>query len=204
MRRIAVAILLTWAASASAESPPKAASQTRMATFAGGCFWCMEHDFAAVPGVVRVISGYTGGAQAQPTYEQVSAGGSGHFEAIQVEFDPNQISYSSLLDAFWRNIDPTDQGGQFCDRGAQYRSAIFYHDDEQRGQAEASRAKLGQSGVLHKPIATEIRRAGPFYPAEDYHQEYAKKNPVRYGFYRATCGRDRRLKEVWGRTSERP
>ena len=166
------------------------------ATFAGGCFWCMQPPFDTVPGVVSTTVGYTGGHVDHPTYEQVSAGGTGHAESIQVVFDPAKVTYRQLLDVFWRNVDPTTRDRQFCDVGNQYRTAIFFHDDEQRREAEASRDAVAKR--LGQPVVTEIVPAGTFYPAEDYHQEYYRKNPVRYRFYRYTCGRDRRLAEVWG------
>lgn len=167
------------------------------AVFAGGCFWCVEADFEKVNGVVEVISGYTGGNVENPSYEQVSAGKTGHVEAVQVLYDPAKVSYQELLEVFWRHVDPTDAGGQFVDRGAQYRSAIFYADDEQRRTAEASRQALGQSGRFDKPIATEILPLTRFYPAEKYHQNYYKENPVRYKTYRAFSGRDQFLKMAW-------
>jgi peptide-methionine (S)-S-oxide reductase len=172
------------------------AGDVATATFAGGCFWCMQPPFDAVPGVVSTTVGYTGGHVDHPTYEQVSAGGTGHAESIQVKFDPGKVTYRQLLDVFWRNVDPTTRDRQFCDVGHQYRTAIFFHDDEQRREAEASRDAVAKR--LGQPIVTEIVPAGTFYPAEDYHQEYYRKNPVRYRFYRYTCGRDRRLAEVWG------
>lgn len=170
-----------------------------VATFAGGCFWCTESDFEKLPGVVEVISGYSGGQEADPTYEQVSAGQTGHLEAVQVRYDPARIGYAQLLDWFWRHIDPTDAGGQFVDRGGQYRSAIFYHDQEQRLLAEQSKAKLTDSGVFKKPVVTEIRPFTSFYPAEDYHQDYYKVNPLRYKYYRHGSGRDQFLERTWGK-----
>ncbi len=166
------------------------------ATFAGGCFWCMEEAFEKVDGVVSATSGYTGGRVKDPKYDQVSSGTTGHAEAVQVLFDPSKISYARLLDVFWRNVDPTDAGGQFCDRGSQYRSAIFVHDETQHRLAEDSKRALDASG-FQDPIATEIVAAPAFYPAEDYHQDYYKKNPVRYRFYKYGCGRERRLAQVW-------
>jgi peptide methionine sulfoxide reductase msrA/msrB len=168
------------------------------ATFAGGCFWCVESAFEGKDGVIDVVSGYTGGHKENPTYEEVSAGTTGHAEAIEVTFDPKRISYEELLDIFWRQIDPTDNGGQFVDRGSQYRSAIFYHSDEQRRIAEESKANLKKLGVHDKPIVTEIVEATVFYPAEEYHQDYHSKNPLRYSFYRFNSGRDSYLKETWG------
>jgi peptide methionine sulfoxide reductase msrA/msrB len=170
----------------------------RTATFAGGCFWCMESDFEKVDGVVEVISGYTGGHKDNPTYKEVSAGGTGHVEAIQVHYDPEKISYEALLDVFWRHVDPTDPGGQFVDRGSQYHSAIFYQNEEERQLAEASKKRLEESGRFDKPIVTEIIKLTTFYPAEDYHQDYYKKNELRYHFYRWNSGRDKFLRQVWG------
>jgi len=180
--------------------PPKSMAGPRvaLATFAGGCFWCMEPPFDKLDGVISTISGYTGGTTQRPTYEQVSAGRTGHAEAVQVTYDPSKVSYEKLLDVFWHNIDPLAVNQQFCDRGTQYRSAIFYTDDAQRRVAEASKVALEASGRFAAPIATAIERAGPFYPAEDYHQDYYQKNPVRYHYYRAVCGRDRRLEALWG------
>jgi len=168
-----------------------------IATFAGGCFWCTESDLEKVPGVAKVISGYTGGKKEDPTYEEVSAGGSGHLEAIQVYYDPQQITYAQLLDVFWRHINPTDPDGQFVDRGSQYRSAIFYHDPEQKRMAEQSKDALNKSGKFPKPIVTEILPLGTFYEAEEYHQDYYKKNPIRYRYYRHGSGRDQFLQEIW-------
>ena len=171
------------------------------ATFAGGCFWCMEPPFDKLDGVISTTSGYTGGHKENPTYEQVSSGATGHAEAIQIIYDPDKITYGQLLEVFWRNTDPTDGGGQFCDRGSQYRTAIFYHDDEQKRVAERSRQAVIESTGF-KAIVTEITGASAFYPAEEYHQDYYKKNPVRYKFYRYSCGRDKRLKELWGETGK--
>jgi peptide-methionine (S)-S-oxide reductase len=175
------------------------AADTALATFAGGCFWCMEPPFEALPGVVSVTSGYTGGQLPDPSYEQVSAGGTGHAEAVQIVYDPSRVSYAQLLDVFWHNIDPLAKDKQFCDVGSQYRSAIFYHDAEQKKLAEASREALRASGRLKGEIQTEIVQASQFYPAEAYHQDYAARNPIRYRFYRGQCGRDARLEEVWGK-----
>jgi peptide methionine sulfoxide reductase msrA/msrB len=169
----------------------------RKATFAGGCFWCTEADFEKVPGVVKAVSGYTGGKKENPTYEEVSAGTTGHVEAVQVYYDPAKVTYEELLDYFWRHIDPTDPGGQFVDRGSQYRSVIFYHDEEQKRIAEKSREALDKSGKFNKPIVTEIVKLTTFYEAEEYHQDYYKKNPLRYKFYRYNSGRDQFLKKVW-------
>jgi peptide methionine sulfoxide reductase msrA/msrB len=177
-------------------------SNLKTATFAGGCFWCVEADFEKVDGVIEVISGYTGGHKDNPTYEEVSAGGTGHVEAVQVLYDPQKVSYKALLDFFWRHVDPTDPGGQFVDRGPQYRSVIFYHDDEQRRLAEESKKELEQSGRFDKPIVTEIVKFTKFYRAEDYHQDYYKTHSVRYKFYRWNSGRDQFLKTVWGEEKE--
>jgi len=168
------------------------------ATFAGGCFWCMEHPFDELPGVISVTSGYTGGHKKNPTYEEVSAGGTGHAESVQIVYDPTKVSYTKLLEVFWHNIDPIARDRQFCDSGHQYRSAIFYENEAQHKAALESKAQLEKSNILKAPIATEIAQASEFYPAEEYHQHYYKKNPIRYKFYRASCGRDKRLKEVWG------
>jgi len=168
------------------------------ATFAGGCFWCMEAPFDEIPGVVSTISGYTGGQQKNPTYEEVSAGRTGHAESVQITYDSTKISYAQLLTVFWHNIDPLAANRQFCDGGTQYRSTIFYHNEEQRRLAEESKRSLEQSGKLDKPIVTEIVPLSEFYSAEEYHQDFYKKNPIRYKAYRTGCGRDRRLKELWG------
>ena len=167
------------------------------ATFAGGCFWCTESDFEKFDGVVEVISGYVGGQTQTPTYQEVSAGGTGHAEAIRVRYDPQKITYDELLDIFWRHVDPTDSGGQFVDRGSQYRPAIFYHDDDQKRLAEESKIKLETSGRFKKTIATEIVPVSEFYQAEDYHQDYYKKNPLRYKLYRSNSGRDQFLENTW-------
>jgi peptide methionine sulfoxide reductase msrA/msrB len=174
---------------------------TRTAVFAGGCFWCTESDFEKEPGVIEAVSGYTGGHTQNPTYEQTSAGGTGHIEAVKVTYDPTRVSYRQLLTWFWRHVDPTDAGGQFVDRGDQYRSAIFYADEEQRSLAEAAKEKLAASGRFKKPIATDILPLGEFYMAEEYHQDYYKKNPIRYKFYRFNSGRDQFLEKVWGEQS---
>jgi len=173
-------------------------SNLKTATFAGGCFWCVEADFEKVEGVVDAISGYTGGQKANPTYHEVSAGGTGHAEAVQVIYDPQKVSYKQLLDVFWRHVDPTDPDGQFVDRGSQYRSAIFYQDEEQKVLAQQSKAVLEKSGRFKQPIATEITMLGTFYEAEAYHQNYYKKNSLRYKFYRSGSGRDQFLKKTWG------
>lgn len=171
--------------------------KTEIATFAGGCFWCMDPPFEKLEGVIDVTVGYTGGTKLNPTYEEVSSGTTGHREAIQVTFDPDQISYAGLLDVFWKNIDPTDSGGQFADRGNQYSSALFYHSEQQKLLAEASRASLDKSGILGRPVATMIIRASTFYPAEAYHQHYYAKNPGLYHQYRQGSGRDAYLEKTW-------
>ncbi len=175
----------------------RAADVTETATFAGGCFWCMEKPFEKMPGVISVESGYTGGVKENPTYEEVSSGGTGHAESIQVIYDPAKISYPELLDVFWKQIDPTDAGGQFVDRGTQYRSEIFYHTDEQKQLAEKSREALEKSGIFHSPIVTRVTPVSAFYKAEEYHQDYYRKNPIRYKYYRNGSGRDRFLEKTW-------
>jgi peptide-methionine (S)-S-oxide reductase len=175
-----------------------ASGNLEKATFAGGCFWCMEHPFDTLPGVISVTSGYTGGSKKNPTYEEVSAGGTGHAESVQIVYDPAQVSYEKLLGIFWHNIDPTTKDRQFCDSGHQYRSAIFYHTEGQHRLALQSKAQLEKNKTFKEPVVTEIVQATEFYPAEEYHQQYYKKNPIRYKFYRFTCGRDQRLKELWG------
>jgi peptide methionine sulfoxide reductase msrA/msrB len=168
-----------------------------VATFAGGCFWCTESDFEKIDGVVEVVSGYTGGKQADPTYQEVSAGKTRHAEAVQVFYDPAKVTYEELLDAYWRSVDPTDAGGQFVDRGTQYRPAVFYHNDAQKQSAEASKTELARSGRFSKPIVVEIAKFTTFYRAEDYHQDYYRKNPLRYKLYRQGSGRDQFLDRVW-------
>ncbi len=171
----------------------------KIGTFAGGCFWCSEADFEKRPGIIKVISGYTGGQKENPTYEEVSSGKTGHVEAVQVYFDPAKVSYEELLDIFWRHIDPTDAAGQFADRGSQYRTAIFYHDEEQRRLAEKSKESLARGGKIIKAIATRILKFEKFYPAEDYHQDYYKKNPSQYQYYRFGSGRDSFIERFWKR-----
>ncbi len=195
------ALMLAGAALAQQPTPPPRAplqTQYATATFAGGCFWCMEPPFDKIDGVISTTSGYTGGSVVNPTYEQVSAGGTGHAEAVQIVYDPARVSYTKLLEVFWRNIDPTVKDRQFCDRGNQYRSGIFVHDAEQHRLAEASKAQLEKTKPFKEPIVTEITLARTFYPAETYHQDYYQKNPIRYAYYRNGCGRDARLKELWG------
>ena len=198
-RLICGTVAAVWLAVATAGG---AVSQTQLQTaiFAGGCFWCVEQAFDGVEGVVETTSGYTGGTVANPTYKQVSAGGTKHAEAVRVRFDPAKTTYEKLLDAFWRNIDPVDGGGQFCDRGDPYRSAIFVDGAAQKSAAEASRAAVEKK--LGDKVATEIVPVAPFYPAEDYHQDYYLKNPVRYKYYKWNCGRAQRLEEIWGPPSK--
>jgi len=181
-----------------APGPARAEQALKTASFAGGCFWCMEGPFDKLDGVVSTTSGYAGGQKKNPSYEEVSAGGTGHAESVRVVYDPGKVTYERLLEVFWHNIDPLARDRQFCDTGNQYRSAIFYHDEEQRKAAEASKTALEASGKLKGPIATQIVAADEFWPAEDYHQDYYLKNPIRYRYYRAGCGRDGRLKEIWG------
>ena len=178
---------------------PAFAQKTEKATFAAGCFWCTEEAFEKVPGVVSAVSGYTGGTVKGPSYEQVSSGRTGHTEAVEVTFDPAKVSYEKLLDVFWLNHDPTVNNRQFCDSGSQYRPAIFVHNEEQKKLAEASKAKWEKNKPFKQPILTPIVPAGEFWPAEDYHQDYYKKNPVRYKFYVTGCGRYARLDELWGK-----
>jgi peptide-methionine (S)-S-oxide reductase len=173
------------------------------ATFAGGCFWCMEPPFDELRGVIATTSGYTGGRTKSPTYEQVSSGGTGHAEAVEVVYDPSKITYARLLDVFWKNIDPITPNRQFCDIGTQYRSAIYYQTEEQKRLAEASKKVLENSARFEQPIVTEIAAASPFYRAEEYHQDYYKKNPIRFKYYKYRCGRDQRLEELWGTSSSR-
>ncbi len=178
------------------------ANENHLATFAAGCFWCMEHPFDELDGVLSVTAGYAGGKVANPTYAQVSAGTTGHAEAVQIEFDPARIRYRKLLNIYWRNSDPTVNDRQFCDHGSQYRPAIFYHDAAQQREAEASKAEIARNKRFAAPIVTEIVPAGRFWPAETYHQHYYRKNPLRYKFYRYQCGRDARLQQLWGKGIE--
>lgn len=195
MRWLAILIFIFSAGAVSAEDSSK---NIRTAVFAGGCFWCMEPPYDKLDGVLETTSGYSGGKVKNPTYEQVSGGGTGHAEVVQVKYDANKISYAELLNVFWLNVDPLDAGGQFCDRGDQYRSAIFYANDEEKQLAEASKSAAEQK--LGRKIVTEIVPAATFYPAERYHQDYYQRNPVRYKYYRYRCGRDQRLEEVWGQS----
>jgi peptide-methionine (S)-S-oxide reductase len=179
-------------------APGVMAAERATAIFAGGCFWCMEPPYDKLDGVLSTVSGYIGGHVARPTYKQVSSGTTGHAEAVKITYDPTRVSYERLLEVFWHNVDPLTANAQFCDHGSQYRSAIFYLDENQRRLAEESRRELAASGRFDRPIVTEIVEAGTFYAAEDYHQDYYEKNPLRYKYYRHGCGRDRRLREVWG------
>jgi methionine-S-sulfoxide reductase len=197
-----IAVGLLAAMEKKTETAGRAAVTTERAIFAGGCFWCMEHPFEKLPGVLSVTSGYTAGSKENPTYRQVSAGGTGHTEAVEIVFDPARISYRQLLEVFWMQIDPTDAGGQFVDRGSQYRSGIYFLDAKQQHLAEESKQQLAASGRFTAPLVTEIVPAGIFYPAEDYHQDYYKKNPVRYKYYRYGSGRDRYLDKIWGEDRE--
>ncbi|MDH3637823.1 MAG: peptide-methionine (S)-S-oxide reductase MsrA [Gammaproteobacteria bacterium] len=203
MQKFLLASLITLGvvASAPAEQTPRSESPNHeIATFAGGCFWCMEPPFDKLDGVVSTTSGYIGGHIINPTYEQVSAGRTGHAEAVQVVYDPAKVSYEELLTVFWRNVDPTTADRQFCDRGSQYRTGVFYHNNGQKQLAEESKRALETAKVLPKKIVTEIVSAGEFYPAEEYHQDYYMKNPLRYKYYRYSCGRDTRLEQLWGQS----
>jgi peptide-methionine (S)-S-oxide reductase len=200
---ILLALVATIAASSlevSAQTKP--APGLEIATFAGGCFWCMEPPYDELPGVVSTTSGYIGGHKKNPTYEEVTTGRTGHTEAVQVVYDPKKVSYQKLVEVFWRNIDPTTPNAQFCDHGSQYRSGIFFHNEEQRRVAQASRDELQRSKPFKESIVTEITAASVFYPAEEYHQDYYKKNPLRYKFYRVNCGRDARLEQLWGKAKK--
>ncbi|MEP2827492.1 peptide-methionine (S)-S-oxide reductase MsrA [Parvibaculum sp.] len=196
--RFLIPLVLAFSALAGMASAGMAAPDDRAtAIFAGGCFWCMEPPFDKTEGVISTTSGYIGGTLDNPTYEQVSAGGTGHAEAVKIVYDPSKVRYDELLHLFWRNVDPLRKDAQFCDTGHQYRSAIFYLDDEQKKLAEESKQELEKSGRFSQPVVTEIAKAGPFYPAEKYHQDYYLKNPNRYAFYRWNCGRDQRLEQLW-------
>jgi peptide-methionine (S)-S-oxide reductase len=188
-----------YATADSVSKAPGADTNLATATFAGGCFWCMEKPFDELDGVLSTTSGYTGGTKVDPTYAEVSAGGTGHVEAVEVVYDPAKVNYDTLLNVFWKNVDPVDDRGQFCDKGSQYRAKIFVHGDEQQALAEQSkRSLMAEPKFEANPIVTAIEPAQTFYPAEDYHQDYYLKHPVRYKFYRTACGRDQRLAEVWG------
>jgi len=194
------ALATAMVAVAAAQAPGPQPAKEAVATFAGGCFWCVEADFDKVDGVISTASGYTGGRVTNPTYQQVSAGGTGHTEAVKIVYDPAKVSYEKLLDVFWHNHDPLAKNAQFCDHGEQYRAGIFYHDEEQRRLAEASRQAVQKR--FKEPVQTEISPAGAFYLAEDYHQDFYMKNPVRYKFYRYNCGRDKRLEQLWGKKND--
>ena len=202
MRLKIALVLLAAALPLSAANPPGPAGRLEKATFAGGCFWSLQRDMEPIPGVVSVISGYTGGTKANPTYEEVSAGDTGHAEAVEILFNPSKITYRALLDHFWHNVDPTTADRQFCDRGPEYRSEIFYHSEEQRIAAEESKREIERTKRFREPIVTPIVAAGAFYRAEEYHQDYPKKNPVQYHAYRTGCRRDARLRELWGNVPE--
>ena len=189
--------IVTFAQGLTANSNPTRSTTESVATFAGGCFWCMESPFERLPGVISVTSGYTGGRTEKPTYDTVSAGGTGHAEAVEIRFDPSEISYQKLLDVYWHNVDPLTADGQFCDHGNQYRTAIFFHGEEQHQLALASLREVQKR--FKERVVTEIVPATHFWPAEEYHQHYYRKNPVRYEFYRFNCGRDARLEKLWGR-----
>src|SRR5262245_11775837 len=193
---VSVAVILLSAGRAYAATPTGGPAATAKATFAGGCFWCMEPPFDKLDGVISTISGYAGGTKKNPTYEEVSAGKTGHAEVVQITYDPKKITYEKLLEVFWHNVDPLTPNRQFCDVGSQYRTAIFYHDETQKRLAEESKKALSKR--FKEPIVTEIVAASEFYPAEDYHQHYYIKNPLRYKYYRYSCGRDQRLEALWG------
>lgn len=196
MRRLLLSLVLIVTAAGMAVAQSTSQPGRAVATFAGGCFWCVEADFDKVPGVISTTSGFIGGKVANPTYKQVSGGGTGHAEAVQVVYDPAKVSYQQLLAYYWRHVDPLTKDAQFCDRGREYRTAIFTHGEDQARLAEASRKKV--EAQLKQKVATEITPAGTFYPAEDYHQDFYKKNPTKYKFYRWNCGRDQRLEQIWG------
>jgi peptide-methionine (S)-S-oxide reductase len=202
LARWLVLLFLGCAAVTSTASSDENETQYHTATFAGGCFWCMEPPFDKLDGVISTTSGYIGGNKENPTYKEVSGGGTGHAEAVQIIYDPARISYDELLNVFWHNIDPTNANGQFCDWGNQYRSEIYYHNAEQEKLAKQSKAALIKRKPFDAPVVTAITQASTFYPAEDYHQDYYQKNPVRYKFYRYGCGRDKQLEELWGKTAD--
>ena len=194
---VAVFLIGAWSLQSTGQAAEDAA--IGKAYFAGGCFWCMEEAFEKVKGVLSATSGYMGGTVANPSYEEVSAGRTGHAESVEVVYDPAKVSYQKLLDAFWRNVDPITPNAQFCDHGSQYRSAIFFQTDEEKREADTSRQAIEQSKRFKEPIVTQIVMASQFYPAEEYHQDFYKKNPVRYKFYKYNCGRAQRLEELWGK-----
>lgn len=199
---LAASLAIPSQTSAQQRPGPAGSPQGAVATFAGGCFWCMEPPYDKLDGVLATISGYMGGHKSNPSYEEVSSGRTGHAEVVQVRYDPRRVSYEKLLEVFWSNVDPTTKDAQFCDHGSQYRTAIFYHTEEQRRLAEASRTRLERSKPFKEPIVTPIVPATAFWPAEEYHQDYYVKNPIRYKFYRTGCGRDARLRELWGKAPE--
>ena len=198
MKTLAALLLVSLSFALDAATTVKVPPGHAVATFAGGCFWCMEPPYDKLPGVSSTISGYMGGKKLNPTYEEVSSGLTGHTEVVQVVYDPAKVTYAKLVEVFWVNVDPTVKDRQFCDSGSQYRTGIFYHDEAQRKAAEASKAALATSKPFKEPLVTPIEMAGTFYPAEDYHQDYYTKNPTRYSFYRNGCGRDARLKSLRG------
>ena len=200
--RVIIPMLFTWFLSFSAIADNVTEAKLESVVLGGGCFWCIEADYEKLDGVVDVISGYAGGHVKNPTYKQVSAGGSGHIEVVKVTYDANKINYSQILDYFWRHVDPTRDDGQFCDRGSQYRPAIFYQDEAQKKLALASTKQIEQSKPFEQPLKVELIQAATFYPAEDYHQDYYKKNPIRYNFYRFNCGRDARVEQLWGESKK--
>jgi peptide-methionine (S)-S-oxide reductase len=197
---IAAAVLALALISAGVAQERPSPDKLRSAVFAGGCFWCVEEAFDKVPGVIDTTSGYTGGTVVNPTYEEVSQGGTAHAESVMVRYDTTKVSYETLLDVFWHNIDPFDAGGQFCDRGGSYRAVIFYNGEKQKVMAEKSLKAV--EARLGKPVVTKIERLGPFYPAEGYHQNYHHENPIRYKFYKWNCGRAQRLEEIWGKPKD--
>jgi peptide-methionine (S)-S-oxide reductase len=199
MRRIILTVAIILAAATTRPDAQPADARSDRATFAGGCFWCMEPPFDELPGVISTTSGYTGGQKKDPTYEEVSSGGTGHAEAVEVVFDPAKVTYQQLLDVFWKNIDPVTPDRQFCDVGSQYRAAIFSHSEEQKRLALASKKAIEDSGRFKQPIVTEIVAAASFYRAEEYHQDYYKKNPIRFKYYKWGCGREKRLEQLWGK-----
>ena len=201
---VLAALTLPGAAVTQTAQPGGPAAGQAIATFAGGCFWCMEEAYEKLAGVSAVVSSFMGGSVPNPTYKQVSGGSTGHAEVVQVTFDPAKVSYQQLIDWFWVNIDPADASGQFCDKGSEYRSGIFFHGEEQKQIAQSSKEKLQGSGRVKGPIATEITAAGPFYPAEDYHQGYYEKSSARYQYYKYGCGRAARLEQIWGKPTLPP
>ena len=193
-----VAMLLAAGPQVYAEQPTATSGTAAKAYFAGGCFWCMEEAFEKLDGVLDVVSGYMGGSVKNPSYEQVSAGQTGHAESVEVRYDPTKVTYTQLLEAFWRNVDPITPNAQFCDHGNQYRAAIFYQGEDERRAAEDSKRAIEQSKRFSTPIVTQLTAASEFYPAEEYHQDFYKKNPIRYKYYKFTCGRSQRLESLWG------